>query len=58
MQTIFNQHLLGYFFGLILIHIHGKSSRMHGIRVICRQGQIGFFQMCPSLFSSGSVSIG
>lgn len=58
MQSIFIQHLWGYFLGLLLIHIHGKSSGMHGMRVICRQGQIRFFQMCLSLFSFGSVSIG
>jgi len=58
MQTIFSQHLRGYFLGLIQIHIHGESSGMHGIGMIRRQGQMRFFLMCPSLFSLGSESIG
>ncbi len=58
MQNIFGQHLWGYFLGLIYVHIHGKSSGMHGIGMICRQGQIRFFPMYLSLFSFGSERIG
>lgn len=58
MQIVFGQHLRGYFLGLLLIHIHGKSPGMHGIRMTCRQSQIRFFLMCLSLFGVGSESVG
>jgi len=58
MQTMLFQHLRGYFLGLIQIHIHGESPGMHGVGMVRRQGQIGFFPMYLSLFNLGSESIG